>query len=92
MDESTAHRHHRAEIFNRYQRCQDQLTDRQWEVVALYFQDGKSQETIANELGKSRAAVSGLLRRAKKRKESYEKTLREERFQVGRRSLPQEPD
>ncbi len=45
----------------------DSLTDRQKEIVTLYFIDGKNQQEIATELGISQAAVYYALAAAKKR-------------------------
>lgn len=70
-----------ADIFAQYQACQHELTEKQWLCVWLRYHDGESQVAIARRLGKSATSISELLRRAKTRKDAYERKLRHERLQ-----------
>lgn len=52
------------------------LTDKQKEVLTLYYEEDLSLAEIAEELGISRAAVSDHLKRSEKILEDYEKKLK----------------
>jgi len=68
------------EIFEQYQDCQHIFSRKQWEVVYLYYHDGKTEEEIAKEIGRARTTVSDLLNRAGRKKEEHDKKLRREKF------------
>ena len=63
-----------------YQIAAGIFTKKQWQVLVLYYQDGKTQAEIAAQLGKKRSAISDLLHRAKKRIQEHIKALRQEQI------------
>ena len=66
------------EIFQEYQSCKDLFTERQWDVLCLYYDKGLTQKEIAEATGKKRSAVSGLLGRARNAKTRHLGRMREE--------------
>lgn len=54
------------------------VTKGRWVVIELYYRQCLSEEQIAKKTGKARSTVSGLLNRARERKEEYDKRLRQE--------------
>ena len=87
LDDHRAKRWRRPGAFEAFEACQDRLTRPQWRVVCLFFRDGKSQSETAALLGTSRSAVSGLLTRAKQRKDRYYRQLRAEQTHLLRKHL-----
>ena len=68
----------RVDIFKSYQECKHILTDKQWEAIYLYYCENKTQDQIAAHLDKKRSTIGELLKRAEKRKDNYDKKLRQE--------------
>lgn len=69
-----------SDIFEQYQDCRHIFTDKQWVVIEFYYQDGKTEDQIAKEIGKARTTVSDRLNRARRRKENYDRKVRRETF------------
>jgi len=69
------------DTFEPYERCKDMLTDKQYVAAYLYYREGLTQSQIADQFGKSRSAVSTLLKRADKVKNVYERQMRKERIE-----------
>ena len=80
----------RSDIFELYEKCKHLFRPKQWQVICLYYHEEKTEKQIANILCKSRSTVSDLLRRAKKRKEEYDKILRQEGFEQLAKKLNEE--
>ena len=66
------------EIFQQYQFCDAPFTDKQWNVIRLYYEQGLSQDQIALATGKKRSRISGLLMRARDLKKKHSEHMREE--------------
>ncbi len=69
----------RVDMFEPYERCKDRLSEGQYKAAYLRFRKGKTHQQIGTELGISRTAVTNLLKRARKIKESYEREMRAQR-------------
>ena len=65
-------------IFQEYESCKELFTDKQWEVICLYYSEGLTQEQIATATGKKRSAISGLLSRARDAKRKNAEQMRKE--------------
>lgn len=74
-------------LFKQYEACREKLTAGQWAAVCLRFHDGLKQAQVAVVLKRSRGAVSDRLKRARLRKEAYQRERREEGFLLARKHL-----
>ena len=72
----------RLEIFKQYQFCDAPFTDKQWNVICRYYEQGLSQDQIALATGRKRSAISGLLKRARDLKKRRFEQMREELFKL----------
>lgn len=81
-----------SDVFDQYESCKDIFTPRQWEAIYLYYSQGFTQEQVGTQLGKSRKAISGLLRRAEARKEEHDRKLREEKYKFIKKELKKDED
>lgn len=74
-------------VFEQYEECQDIFTPAQWPAVCLRYRDALPEEQVAVCLGKGRSTVHGLLKRARLRKEKYQRQRRKETFVIARKYL-----
>ncbi len=86
-DYAQGKRHRRHCIFEQLEQVRDQFTDTQWTVLSLYYSEGLPQLQIAERLGCSRSAVYKVLRRARERKQDYERQMRAEQFALARKHI-----
>jgi len=69
----------RLDMFEPYDRCKT-LTDKEYEAAYLCFHEGKTHKEIAKLLDRSRSTITNRLRRARAKKEDYDRNMREERL------------
>jgi RNA polymerase sigma factor (sigma-70 family) len=64
------------DAMKQYEPCWNLLTHQQQEMVRLYHGEGKRIKEVAEILGKSPSTISGLLKRARNKKEEYDERMR----------------
>lgn len=70
------------DTYENYQKCWDNLSAKQKNVITLHYKYGLSQKEIAEKNNKGSSSVSALLKRAQEEKEKYERKLRTEKFNL----------
>jgi predicted DNA-binding protein YlxM (UPF0122 family) len=70
------------DVMRQYEPCWDLLTHKQQEAVRLYHAEGKNIGEVAGILGRSPSTVSGLLKRAQKKKEEYNAQKRKQELDL----------
>jgi predicted DNA-binding protein YlxM (UPF0122 family) len=73
------------DVFEGYDKSKHIFTKKQWEVVSLYYKDGKTIVQIAKELGKAPSTVGSLLNRTRKRKKQYDKERLKEILELNKK-------
>ena len=68
------------DVFEEYRKYWPKFTDKQRELLALKYRDGKTQTQIAKQLGKSPSAISGRLKRAVQQLEVFQDKERQKRW------------
>jgi len=66
------------DIFEQYKACKEIFSTKQYEVIYLFYHDGKSKNEIARLLNKTHSTVNGLFKRAEKEKEKHAAGVRHE--------------
>ncbi len=79
--------HRLSDVFAEFSKLRTQLTERQWLAVTLAYKVGLAQEEVAEQMQIGRTAVTGLLRRARRKKEAHDRRLRKERYDLMRHSF-----
>ena len=78
------------DVFDQYESCKEIFTPLQWEAIYLHYSRGLTQEQVGTQLGKTRKAISGLIQRAKARKEKHDRKIRAEKYEVMKKSIKEE--
>ena len=68
----------REDIFEKYKLWEEDFTENQWAAIEMYYGECMTEKEIAQNIGKSRSTINGLLNRAKKTKEKRDEKLRQE--------------
>jgi predicted DNA-binding protein YlxM (UPF0122 family) len=71
----------RTDVFKQFEPYKDKFKKKTWEAIFLYFQEGLSEQEIAKKVGVGRSAISNRLKRAKDKKEQFDKDLRGEAYE-----------
>ena len=79
------------DVFNEYEACKQIFTDKQRVTICLYYRDGKTLSEIAKELDKAISSIDERLKRARNRKEKYDRQLRTERLDYLRKKNESDP-
>ena len=68
-------------MFEQFERYKDKFKEKAWQTIVWYYQGELSEEQIAEKLGIGRSAVSNRLKRARDKKEQFDKERRREAYE-----------